>query len=285
MENICEVEAHIEPGVRRVVTRWGHDPAGLVQILREVHEEFGCLPGSALTLIARLLRIPYSRAKGVASFYSFLNDEPLGTYRILFSDNITDRMAGSERLMEAMCHRLWVEPGKVSEDGLVSIARTSCTGLCDQGPALLVNGRPVPVAGEFAAGQQLNGRLTATAGGFSIIAADNSAGVSAEKLLQNPGLHENGPQLAAAMKRRMPSIANSRSSARANGPRLIIVPSIRRLRRERHDSHAASRGGCKSPPQGRREAGRRRQSVHGRAGHGGRTAGDRLRSRRARRSR
>ncbi|HEX9207344.1 MAG TPA: NAD(P)H-dependent oxidoreductase subunit E, partial [Steroidobacteraceae bacterium] len=144
MENICEVEAHIEPGVRRVVTRWGHDPAGLVQILREVHEEFGCLPGPALALIARLLRIPYSRAKGVASFYSFLNAEPLGTYRILFSDNITDRMAGSERLMEAMCHRLWVEPGKVSEDGLVSIARTSCTGMCDQGPALLVNGRAVP---------------------------------------------------------------------------------------------------------------------------------------------
>lgn len=65
---------------------------------------------------------------------------------------------------------------------------------------LLVNGRPVPVAGEFAAGQQLNGRLAATAGGFSIIAADNSEGVSAEKLLQNAGLHENGPQLAAAMK-------------------------------------------------------------------------------------
>ncbi|MCM2312909.1 MAG: NAD(P)H-dependent oxidoreductase subunit E [Steroidobacteraceae bacterium] len=144
MEIICDIEADVEPGVRRIVTRWGHDPTGLVQILREVHEQFGCLPGSALTLVARLLRIPYSRAKGVASFYSFLNEEPLGTYRILFSDNITDRMAGSERLMEAMCHRLWAEPGKVSEDGLVCIERTSCTGLCDQGPALLVNGRAIP---------------------------------------------------------------------------------------------------------------------------------------------
>ena len=129
--------------VRRIVTRWGHDPTGLVQILREVHEAFGCLPAPALALIARLLRIPYSRAKGVASFYSFLNEEPLGSYRVLFSDNITDRMAGSERLMDSMCHRLWVEPGKVSEDGLVSVARTSCTGLCDQGPALLVNGRAI----------------------------------------------------------------------------------------------------------------------------------------------
>jgi [NiFe] hydrogenase diaphorase moiety large subunit len=143
MQAVPTTIADLEPRVRHVVSRWAHDPTGLVQILREVQEAFGYLPGPALTLIARLLRIPYSRAKGVASFYSFLTDVPLGAYRILFSDNITDRMAGSERLMDAMCHRLWVEPGKVSEDGLVSIARTSCTGMCDQGPAVLANGRAI----------------------------------------------------------------------------------------------------------------------------------------------
>jgi len=134
----------LEPRVRRVVSRWGHDPSGLVQVLREVQEDCGHLPAPALGMIAHLLRIPYSRVKGVASFYSFLAVESRGVYRVLFSDNITDRMAGSERLMEAMCHRLWVEPGKLSEDGLVSVGRTSCTGMCDQGPALLVNGHAIP---------------------------------------------------------------------------------------------------------------------------------------------
>jgi [NiFe] hydrogenase diaphorase moiety large subunit len=143
MEDVCDIQPDCEPSVRRIVSRWGHDPTALVQILREVQEDMGWLPGPALSLIARLLRIPYSRARGVASFYSFLTDEHRGAYRVLFSDNITDRMAGSERLMHALCHRLWVEPGKVSEDGLVSVARTSCTGLCDQGPALLVNGRAI----------------------------------------------------------------------------------------------------------------------------------------------
>jgi [NiFe] hydrogenase diaphorase moiety large subunit len=41
--------------------------------------------------------------------------------------------------MESMCGQLWVEAGKVSEDGLVSINTTSCTGMCDQGPAVLIN--------------------------------------------------------------------------------------------------------------------------------------------------
>jgi len=36
-----------------------------------------------------------------------------------------------------------VEPGKVSEDGLISVDSTSCTGMCDQGPAALVNGMPL----------------------------------------------------------------------------------------------------------------------------------------------
>jgi [NiFe] hydrogenase diaphorase moiety large subunit len=141
---MTEAITDLEPRVRCIVTRWDHDPTGLVQILREVQEEFGYLPPPAAVEIARLLRIPYSRVTGVASFYSFMALEPRGCYRILFSDNITDRMAGNERLMEALCHRLWVEPGKVSEDGLVSVGRTSCTGLCDQGPALLVNGMAVP---------------------------------------------------------------------------------------------------------------------------------------------
>jgi [NiFe] hydrogenase diaphorase moiety large subunit len=143
----------LEARVRRIATRWGHEPTGLVQILREVQEEFGCLPQLAFRLIARYLRIPYSRVKGVASFYSFLTVEPAGLYRVLFADNVTDRMAGSERLMDAMCHRLWVEPGKVSEDGLVSVDRTSCTGMCDQGPALLVNGRAVPALDDARIGQ------------------------------------------------------------------------------------------------------------------------------------
>jgi [NiFe] hydrogenase diaphorase moiety large subunit len=74
--------------------------------------------------------------------------QPRGNYRVLFSDNITDRMAGNEPLIDALCHRLWVEPGKLSEDGLVHVGRTSCTGLCDQGPALLVNGRAIPALTE-----------------------------------------------------------------------------------------------------------------------------------------
>lgn len=123
-----------------VLQRHQHNPTRLLQILIDAQDLTGWLPAPTLTHIAAALGIPRARVEGVAGFYSFLYTRPVGRYRVLFSDNITDRMLGNDGLMDALCRKLWVELGKLSEDGLVSVATTSCTGLCDQGPAILVNG-------------------------------------------------------------------------------------------------------------------------------------------------
>ena len=127
--------------LRAIVNGHRCQPGQLVQILREAQDALGYLPASALTAIARALALPRAQVEGVAGFYSFLHLAPVGRYRVLFSDNVTDRMLGSGELLERLCNKLWIERGKVSEDGLVSVDTTSCTGMCDQGPALLVNGR------------------------------------------------------------------------------------------------------------------------------------------------
>jgi len=116
-----------------------HNQHDLLQILREAQEYYGYIHSDAIDYLVEKLNLPRANIEGVAGFYSFLYLQPRGEYRVLFSDNITDRMLGNVELMESMCAQLWVEADKVSEDGLLSIATTSCTGLCDQGPAMLVN--------------------------------------------------------------------------------------------------------------------------------------------------
>ena len=129
--------------VSAILARHKHDGSRLVQILRECQEALGWLDAATLTAIAADLDRPRAQVQGVAGFYSFFHTEPRGRYRVLWSDNITDRMLGSSDLMQALCQRLWLEPGRTSEDGLVSVDRTSCTGMCDQGPAVLVNYRAI----------------------------------------------------------------------------------------------------------------------------------------------
>lgn len=138
----CEFP-QIEQQLAPVFERHGCEAKRLLQILRDVQEMFHFIPAAAITCIADRLGVSRVTVEGTAGFYSFLSLKPVGEYRVLFSDNITDQMLGKHELMQYFCNKLWLEPGKVSEDNLLSADSTSCTGMCDQGPAALVNGWPL----------------------------------------------------------------------------------------------------------------------------------------------
>jgi [NiFe] hydrogenase diaphorase moiety large subunit len=122
-----------------LLARHGHAPHRLVQILREVQTHEKWLSRDTLSAVAAALKLPLAHVEGVAGFYHFFYDQPVGQYRVLFSDNITDRMRGSEEMERHLRHLLKLEPNKMRADGRVSVSTTSCTGLCDQGPAALIN--------------------------------------------------------------------------------------------------------------------------------------------------
>ena len=122
-----------------VLVRHDHDPHALVQVLREVQASLSWLPRKTLDQVARALGLTLAHVEGVATFYRFFHIQPVGAYRVLFSDNVTDRMQGSDALLADLCQRLGVEKGQLRTDERVSVDTCSCTGLCDQGPALLIN--------------------------------------------------------------------------------------------------------------------------------------------------
>jgi [NiFe] hydrogenase diaphorase moiety large subunit len=111
----------------------------LVQILREVQTQTHWLPRDVLARVAAGVGLTPAIVEGVASFYRFLHLRPVGRLHLLFSDNVTDRHAGNRELAAELCRRLGVRRGEVAADGSVSVDFTSCIGLSDQGPALLVN--------------------------------------------------------------------------------------------------------------------------------------------------
>ena len=134
----------IAPAVAEAVARHCHAPDRLLQILIDLQDRLDWLSPQTITEVATALGLPRTQVQGTASFYSFLSIHPAGHYRVLFADNIIEQMAGSRMLFERMIDRFGVRPGQVAGDGLVSIGLTSCIGLGDQGPSLLVNGRAIP---------------------------------------------------------------------------------------------------------------------------------------------
>jgi len=131
---------NIEHFVGDLLAKSGDFPDQLLQHLCKIQSHYSHIPEEALQLLADRLHIPPVQIISVVYFYSFLHMRARGDFDIRFSDNITDRMLGNLPLLESLCKKLGVKPGVPRADGRVTVALTSCTGICDQGPALLVNG-------------------------------------------------------------------------------------------------------------------------------------------------
>ncbi len=130
----------IEEFISSVTASANDQPGHLLQYLYEIQYRYSCVPQQAIQLLSEKLSLTESHIQGVIGFYSFLHDTPRGGYDILVSNSITDLMLGSRTLLETLCTKLGVTPGIPRDDGRVTVDTTSCTGMCDQGPAMLVNG-------------------------------------------------------------------------------------------------------------------------------------------------
>ncbi len=115
----------------------------LLQYLIEIQQLESYIPAAEIQNLSQQLNLPIAQINSVIEFYSFLHTTPRGQFSILFSNNITDQFAGNQLLLQQLCDRLQVIPGQPRADGRVTIDTTSCTGMCDQGPALLVNQQPI----------------------------------------------------------------------------------------------------------------------------------------------
>ncbi len=131
------------PDLSDILATWPASPQNLLQVLRAIQARYGHVPAAAIDTLVQRWGLSYAAVRSVISFYHFLSLTPRGRYTVYLSDSVTDRMLGNEALLTRLCQRLGVTEGLTRADGLVSVHRTSCTGLCDQGPAGLVNGRPL----------------------------------------------------------------------------------------------------------------------------------------------
>jgi len=118
--------------------RHGRQRRELLQLLIELQQALGYIPPLLIDELALDLAISRSEIVGVVDFYSFLHQRPRGSYDILFSDNIIDQMQHSRSRAAELSRRLACPVG--GSNDIASLNFTSCTGLCDQGPGMLVNG-------------------------------------------------------------------------------------------------------------------------------------------------
>jgi NADH:ubiquinone oxidoreductase subunit F (NADH-binding)/NADH:ubiquinone oxidoreductase subunit E len=136
----------IDPAITELAIKHQNNPEALLEILSELQEQKDKLEASAITDIGRSVGLPPANVYGMASFYSMLNLKEKAENVIRVCDGPVCWLCGVGESRQAFEQAFSKNPDW-------KIRRTSCLGLCDRAPAILVNEQQAgPVLPESATG-------------------------------------------------------------------------------------------------------------------------------------
>ena len=125
--------------IELLVEKYGIERSSLLQILQDIQRKHNHISDFAQQEIARLLSIHPVEVNSVISFYSFLHAEPQGKNSIKLCRTISCDMAGKQKIEDALIRELGISFGETTKDKKFTLEHTNCMGMCDQGPAMLIN--------------------------------------------------------------------------------------------------------------------------------------------------
>ncbi len=128
--------------VTSAVEKYGSGREAIMEMLTDVNRELGYIPEEAIRAVAAAVGVSNAEIYSVLSFYSFFSTEPRGRNIVRLCKTISCEMNGSKDILAALEKELGIKAGETTPDKRVTLETTSCIGLCDEGPAMLVNDTP-----------------------------------------------------------------------------------------------------------------------------------------------
>jgi len=136
MGQICDT---LSNDITVIIANYGKGREFLLPILNDVNIKFGYISEHTLIEISKQIDIPIGEIHGVMSFYSYLNHEKQGKYVIRLCKTISCDMANKDLIVKSLERELDIKFGETTPDGMFSLTYTNCIGMCDKGPAMLIN--------------------------------------------------------------------------------------------------------------------------------------------------
>ena len=119
----------IQPEIEAMAAKHGSAPEATLEVLNDIQAERGGLSKTDLVDAARAVGVPAHQTYGAATFYSMMSLEPKKNVIRVCDGPVCwlRRASETKAAIEAAIGEGW------------TVERTSCLGLCDHAPAILVN--------------------------------------------------------------------------------------------------------------------------------------------------
>jgi NADH-quinone oxidoreductase subunit E len=115
--------------------------SAVMACLSIVQQEQGWVSAEAEAAVADYLGMPAIAVREVTTFYNMYNQQPVGRFKLNVCTNLPCQLRDGQQALEHLCHKLGIEDGGTTADGLFTVAKCECLGACADAPVMLVNDR------------------------------------------------------------------------------------------------------------------------------------------------
>jgi NADH-quinone oxidoreductase subunit E len=115
--------------------------SAVMACLAIAQQENGYVSAEAEQAIAEYLGMAPIAVREVTTFYNMYNQRPVGTYKLNVCTNLPCQLRDGQKALEHLCHKLGIEEGGTTPDGLFTVQQCECLGACADAPVALVNDR------------------------------------------------------------------------------------------------------------------------------------------------
>lgn len=114
----------------------------LLNRMKQLQDARGYLAPADINTLAEEFSVTVTQIYETASFYHMLRFEPSGRYVIQICRSAPCHVAGAAQVIKAMEQALGIRVGETTADGRYTLEYTECIGQCQNGPSMLINGKP-----------------------------------------------------------------------------------------------------------------------------------------------
>jgi NADH-quinone oxidoreductase E subunit len=127
--------------LEKLLSRYPDRQAALLPVLNLAHEIRGFLSPEAMARVAEVLDLSPAYVRGVATFYTMYNKQPVGRFLVQVCTNVCCNLCGADAVLERFLRETATRPGEISADGFFTVMEVECLGACGFPTVVQVNER------------------------------------------------------------------------------------------------------------------------------------------------
>ena len=122
-----------------ILSRYPTRRAAAIPLLHLCQDQEGYVSEDAMTFVAEKLDTSPAQIKGVVTFYTLFNTEPVGKHQVWVCKTLSCALRGAQDIIGHCEKKLGIHVGETTKDGKVTLRTAECLASCGTAPMMQVD--------------------------------------------------------------------------------------------------------------------------------------------------